>query len=105
DGLIALSGCRQGKIARSLVEQATPKIALDIAQRYLALFGRRNFFIELQNHLLPEDELRNGRLVALADYLNLECVVTNNVHYHVPDRHRLQDVLVCINHLTTLDES
>lgn len=105
DGLIALSGCRQGKVARSLVEQASPKTAVLATHQFLELFGRHNFFIELQNHLLPEDELRNGRLTALADYLNLACVVTNNVHYHVPDRHRLQDVLVCINHLITLDES
>lgn len=105
DGLIALSGCRQGKIGSSLTEQTTPKTAVKATWRFLELFGRHNFFIELQNHLLLEDELRNGRLTALADYLNLDCVVTNNVHYHIPDRHRLQDVLVCIDHLTTLDES
>ena len=105
DGLIALSGCHQGKIAAALIEQTTGKTAVKTARRYLELFGHHNFFIELQNHFLPEDALRNGRLTALAHRLNLACVVTNNVHYHIPERHRLQDVLVCINHLTTLDES
>lgn len=75
------------------------------ARRFLDLFDRDHFFVELQNHLLPGDALRNGRLTALARHLSLECVVTNNVHYHRPHRHRLQDILVCIRHLTTLDES
>ncbi|MBX3057895.1 MAG: error-prone DNA polymerase [Anaerolineae bacterium] len=82
-----------------------PITAVAIARRYLDLFGRDNFYIELQNHYLPDDDLRNGRLTALASRLKLNCVVTNNVHYHIPERHQLQDVLVCIHHLTTLDES
>jgi error-prone DNA polymerase len=105
NGLIALSGCRQGLLATAVQGQYTYKTAVTTAQRYLALFGRDNFYIELQNHYLPDDALRNGRLTALASYLKLPTVVTNNVHYHIPERHQLQDVLVCIHHLTTLDES
>lgn len=59
----------------------------------------------MQRHFLPDDELLIGRLTALANYLKLECVATNNAHYHIPQRQRLQDVLVCIRHLTTLDAS
>ncbi len=105
NGLIALSGCRQGMPATAIQNDQGHKTALSAARRYLALFGRDNFYIELQNHYLPDDELRNGRLTALAHHLKLPCVVTNNVHYHLPERHKLQDVLVCIQHLTTLDES
>jgi error-prone DNA polymerase len=105
DGLIALSGCRQGEISAALLRGDTQKQAITIARRYLDLFGRDNFWIELQRHYVPGDEFLLPRLSALATYLGLGCVASNNVHYAVPERHRLQDVLVCINNLTTLDES
>ncbi len=109
NGLIALSGCRHGLLATAVSSrksrQISRKTAVSAARRYLDLFGRDNFYIELQNHYRPDDGLRNGRLTALAHHLKLPCVVTNNVHYHTPERHQLQDVLVCIRHLTTLDES
>ena len=104
-GLIALSGCRQGELASLLLRDGDRQAAVTAARRYLRLFGRDHFYIELQRHLLPDDNRLISRLTALAGYLKLSCVVTNNVHYHVPDRHRLQDVLVCIRHLTTLDAS
>lgn len=105
DGLIALSGCEQGELAAALQRDKRHETAVAVARRYLALFGRDNYWIELQNHLLPHDTQRNRRLTALASYLKLGLVATNNVHYHQPDRHRLQDVLVCIRHLTTLDKA
>lgn len=104
NGLIALSGCPQGLLPTA-VSSKSHKTAVTTAQRFLSLFDRDHFYIELQNHYLPDDALRNGRLTALANYLKLDCVVTNDVHYHRQQRHQLQDVLVCIRHLTTLDES
>jgi error-prone DNA polymerase len=105
NGLIALSGCRQGEIALALQQEKRHVAAVRVAHRYLDLFGRDNFWIELQNHLLPGDEALIHRLTALADYLRLSCVVTNNIHYALQPTHMLQDVLVCIRHLTTLDAS
>ena len=105
DGLIALSGCRQGEIGRALLHSDGRKKAVETAHRYLDLFGRDHFWIELQRHFLPGEEFLIPRLVALANYLGLGCVASNNVHYATPDRHMLQDVLVCIRHLTTLDAS
>ncbi|MBP6015302.1 MAG: error-prone DNA polymerase [Candidatus Promineofilum sp.] len=104
-GLIALSGCRRGESSAALLRDGGYKAAVGAARRYSRLFGRNNFWIELQRHFLPDDDRLIGRLTALASYLKLGCVVTNNVHYHTPDRHRLHDVLVCIRHLTTLDAS
>jgi error-prone DNA polymerase len=103
-GLIALSGCRQGEIATALRRGDRPA-ALAAARHYRELFGRDNFYIELQRHFLPGEERLVAGLAALASYLQLGCVATNNVHYASRDRHRLQDVLVCIRHLTTLDEA
>ncbi len=105
DGLIALSGCRQGAIPQALLENDDRKTAVAIARGYMELFGRDHFWIELQRHFLPQDDLLVPRLAALAGYLDLGCVATNNVHYAIAERHKLQDVLVCIRHLTTLDEA
>lgn len=104
-GLIALSGCWRGPIAAALAQHDRSQTALTIARRYQELFGKEQFFIELQRHFLPGEERLVPRLAALASYLHLPLVATNNVHYATPDGHRLQDVLVCIRHLTTLDES
>jgi error-prone DNA polymerase len=105
DGLIALSGCRQGAVSRFLLGENGRDTAVAIARRYLELFGRDHFWIELQRHYLPGDEILVSRLTALAGYLGLGCVATNNVHYAVPGGHQLQDVLVCIRNLATLDEA
>jgi error-prone DNA polymerase len=104
NGLIALSGCRQGEIAAAL-RVGDRRQALTAAHRYLTLFGRDHFWIELQRHFIPGEETLLSSLSALAHYLKVGCVATNNVHYATATGHRLQDVLVCIRHLTTLDAS
>lgn len=103
-GLIALSGCRRGEIATALLGRKWRK-AFEAARRLRALFGPDNFWIELQNQLRPNDALLISRLVDLADSLGLGYVATNNVHYATQDGRRLQDVLVCIRHNTTLDQA
>ncbi len=104
EGLIALSGCRRGEVP-SLVAHGRHREAEEAARRYLRWFGRENFFIELQNNLVHGDANCNRALADLAEHLKLGTVATGNVHYHVRERHRLQDVLVAIKHRTTLDAS
>ena len=104
EGLIALSGCRKGEVAR-LVEASEPRKAREAAQHLRAVFGRGSFFIELQHNLVYEDQSRNEGLVALARDLGLGVVATNNVHYHVRERYRLHDVLVAVRHRTNLEEA
>jgi error-prone DNA polymerase len=103
-GLIALSGCRLGAVAAAL-RQDDRAAARAAGRHYRELFGPDNFYIELQRHLLPDEIHLIPRLTALAGYLGLECVATNNVHYATPDRRRLQDLLVCIRQRTTLDKA
>lgn len=103
DGLIALSGCRHGSISQAIL-RGDKRSALNTAERYRDWFGVDNFYCELQRHLLPDDGKCNAHLVALADYLRLPVVATNNVHYDHRDGHRLQDVLVGIRHNSALDE-
>src|SRR5687767_10233708 len=108
EGLIALSGGRDGEIARRLRvgDQAGARAA---AERHAALFGRgdaaarEGFFIELTHHLLPDDDWLVAEHVALADELGLPVVVTNDVHYALPEDRELHDVLTGIFHGRTLE--
>ncbi|NLS79317.1 MAG: DNA polymerase III subunit alpha, partial [Chloroflexi bacterium] len=103
-GLIALSGCRKGVVA-ALLLRGDREGALAAARRYRDLFGAERYYIELQRQLLPDDERLTGDLAEIATQLGLGCAVSNDAHYAARDGHRLQDVLVCIRHLTTLDAS
>ncbi len=108
DGLIALSGCRDGEIARRLRvgDRAGARAA---AERYASIFGRGDgpgdsgFFIELSYHLLPDDDWLVTESVALAEELGLPVVVTNDVHYATADDREFHDVLTAIRHGRTVD--
>ena len=104
DGLIVLSGCRRGEIAR-LIDRELFSQAEESAQCLIRLFGANNTFIEVQHNLVQGDTRRLNRLQQLAERLNLELVATGNVHYHVRKRHRLQDAMVAVKHRSTLESS
>src|SRR5438067_11071555 len=72
---------------------------------YQEIFGRDRVFIELHDHLAPDDRSRNQRLLDLAERHGAPLVISNEVFYATPDRHRLHDVLTAIRHRTTLDEA
>lgn len=103
-GLVALSGCREGMVARTLLADGQAA-ARRVVERYADLFGRDSFFVELQHHLLPGDADRVEGLIEVARACRVRYVATNDVHYAHRDGHRLQDVLVCIRHNTTLEQS
>ncbi len=103
-GLIALSGCRRGEVPSLLDEQRFAE-ARDVASRYRDLFGEGSYFLELQQHLVQGDTRRNQRLVNMAQELGVGVAATGNVHYHVRERHRLQDCLVAVRNNTSLEES
>ena len=104
EGLIALSVCRKGEVA-ALAERGELRAAGEAASRYRDVFGSEGYFVELQENLVYEDLPRNEGLVALARDLGLGIVATNNVHYHLQERHRLHDVLVAVRHHTNLEEA
>ena len=103
-GLILLTGCRRGRLS-SLLAQGHQSEAWEQLGQYLEWFGPANVFVELQQNLVQGDTQRNRRLIQLAQKAGVGVVATNNVHYHAPDRHRLQDALVSIHHNLSLDES
>ena len=103
EGLVALSGCRHGEVARRLL--AGDRDGATLAARALAsMFGRDGFFVELQHHLLPDDDWLVAESVRLAHDLELPMVVTNDAHYALPADRELQDVVVCIKHGKSLEE-
>ncbi len=104
EGLVVLTGCRQGPLAASLLA-GQPEQALAHAERLRDIFGRDRCFVELQRHLLPDEPPLIRGLLEIARRLDLPVVATNNVHYAEREGHRLQDVMVCIRHLTSLDEA
>lgn len=103
-GLIALSGCERGGVARLLMEDR-PAEARRLAGRCGETFEPGAYYIELQRHRLPEDARRNYELADLARRLRLPTVVTQNVHYATRDRYRLHDVLTAIAQHAALDQA
>jgi DNA polymerase III alpha subunit len=102
EGLIALSGCREGEVARRL--RAGDRAGAAAAARVLAERFPNAFHLELSHHLLPDDDWLVAETVRLAGDLGLPMVVTNDVHYARPADREFQDVLTAIRHGRTLDE-
>jgi len=104
EGLIVLSGCRSGLLP-SVLQHEGPTAARAFVERCLAVFGRENFFVELQRNYVRGDRALTRALIDIARDVQLSVVATGNVHYHARARHRLHDVLTAIRHRTTLDGS
>jgi len=101
--LIALSGCEKGRIPQLILNRRFEE-ARRVASRYQEIFGRGNFFIELQSTYQPDQIELNRALAELARNLGSEVVATNNVHYAIKGEFQIQEVLTCIKTFTTLDE-
>jgi DNA polymerase-3 subunit alpha len=95
EGLICLSACLAGEVIQALIEGDT-KAAYDVASEYLEIFGRDNYFIELQDHGLEEQRLTNPMLIKLAHDLNIGLVCTNDCHYVNREDAEIQDMLLCV---------
>ena len=104
EGIIALSGCRESEVAK-LAAVGEIDAACETTARYADTYGRESFYIELQENFVHGDRARNKALVEVARRVGLGIVATNNVHYHDQARHRLQDVMVAVQHRSTLDAS
>jgi DNA polymerase-3 subunit alpha len=103
-GLIALSGCLAGEIP-SLLHRGRDKEARKLAGRYREIFGPENFYLELQDHRLPEQALVNRGLCAIASEIETELVATNDVHYISREDAAIHDVLLCIQTGKTIHDS
>src|SRR5918996_2904167 len=95
EGLIGFTGCLAGEVCRLLLAGQERK-AYEAAASYRDLFGPGGFYVELQDHGLPEQHKVNPLLVKLSRDLGIPLVVTNDVHYTEKDHARAHDVLLCI---------
>ena len=95
EGLLALSGCLNSEVCRLLTQKEKEK-ALEAAAWHRDLFGRENYFLELQFHGVENQREVNQSLLEMAKELGLSLVATNDVHYLNPDDHKAHDVLLCI---------
>src|SRR5205814_2023998 len=95
---------RQGEVS-ALVAAGRMAEAERAALRYREWFAPSNFYLELQQNLVFGDDERIADLVRLGERLEIGVVATNNVHYHVRARYRLQDALVAIHARLSLEES
>lgn len=103
EGLILLTGCRRSPVWAAL--QSSTADGEAFTHLLVRAFGPGNVFVELQDNAVKGDARRNRALARLAGRMGLGVVATGDVHYHRPERSRLQDVLVSIKNRTTLDGS
>ena len=104
EGLICLSACLAGEIPQKLLngdyESAKKK-----AEYYRDLFGRENFFIELQDHGIEEQQRIIPNLVKIADEIGVGLVATNDSHYIEQEDSKIHSILLCIQTNTTVNDS
>lgn len=95
EGIIALSACLAGEVqkylARGMYEEAKRS-----ALRYYEIFGKDHFYLELQDHGIPEQKMVNQGLMRLSQDTGLELVATNDVHYTYAEDAKAHDILLCI---------
>jgi DNA polymerase-3 subunit alpha len=103
EGLICLSACVSGEIPVHILQRDVAG-AEKALQEYLDIFGKDNFFLEMQNHDLPEEQTVNAELRRLARKYDLKLVVTNDIHYVHREDAAAQDVLLCIQTNKTVDD-
>ncbi len=103
DGLIALSACAKGEIP-SLLAQGDTEGARRAAAWYRDLFGSERFYLELQEHEIPELTNTNRQLVDLSRELDIPLVATADVHYVRPEDAQAQELLLCIQTNTTVND-
>ena len=95
EGIIALSACLAGEVARYLTKSMYED-AKAAALRYQEIFGKNNFFLELQDHGIPQQQMVNQQLMRLHEETGIPMAATNDVHYTYRDDVESHDILLCL---------
>jgi len=103
EGLIGLSACLKGEISRMILQNNFQE-ARALAMSYQEIFGKGNFYLELQNNTMPEQIKVNQELIKLGHSLQIPLVATNDVHYMNREDREAHDILLCIQTATNLDD-
>lgn len=102
--IIALSACLQGEIPQLLLSGQEEK-AKQTADRFISLFGKDNFYLELQQNGLDEQKQVNQKLIELGKQMGLKLVATNDCHYMNKSDAKAHDILLCIQTGKTVEET
>ncbi len=103
EGLIGLSACIKGEIPHYILK-GREDLAEASLKEYLDIFGRDNFYLEVQENGIPEQRLANRGLVNLARKYGVKLVATNDVHYMMPEHARAHEILLCIQTQTNIHD-
>ena len=95
EGIIALSACLAGEVARYL-QRGMYEDAKAAALRYQDIFGKGNFFLELQDHGIPAQQVVNQELLRMHEETGIDLVATNDVHYTMAEDAAPHDILLCL---------
>lgn len=104
EGIICLSACIAGEIPRAIIQDNLER-ADALVKEYIDIFGKDNFFLEVQNHGLPEERKTNKALVELARKYEVGLVATNDSHYVRREDSEFHDILLCIQMGKTIDDA
>ena len=104
EGLIVSSGCLASEIPELIAKDELAR-ARDAIDWFKQVFGPENFYLELQNHQIPEQAKVNRQLIPWAKEFGLKLVATNDVHYIEREHSHAHDCLICIGTQTTLDDT
>ncbi len=102
-GLIGLSSCLKGEIP-VLLQRNRFNDALKVADEFSHILGKENFYLEVQENLIPEQKVVNAGLIKISKELDIALVATNDVHYLTRDKAAAHEALLCIQTQTTLDD-
>lgn len=103
EGLICLSACLKGEIPHLIMTNQFDH-AKKAADEYKSMFGKDNFYLEIQDNGIPEQDAVNEELIKMSKDLNLNLVATNDVHYIEKEHSRAHDILLCIQTQTNIED-
>lgn len=103
EGLIALSSCIRGEVAHNVNKENVPR-ATKVAAQYAEIMGPNNFFLELQNHKLENQDRINKDIVGIGKKLDIPVVATNNCHYLDREDFRAHEILLCLQTGKTISD-
>ena len=103
-GIIALSGCLQGELSQKVLNNHSKDELKEVVREYQQIFGKDNFFLEIQDHSLSEEKKVSAALIEIANEENYPLVVSNDVHYQSKDDAKIHDVLLALQTGKTVND-
>ncbi len=103
DGIIALSACLAGPVAKTILTYSYEK-AKEMALTYNEIFGQDNFYLEIQDHGIPEQKTVNNGLIRMSEETGIPLVCTNDLHYINREDAEAHDILICIQTNKTVND-